>query len=118
MQTVHMTSLQPGDVVWVPFPHVESNRIQSRPALVVSNATLGPEGTLAWALMITNADHVAWPGDIPISDHLALNLPIPSKIRTEKIATLDMSHANYLGVLPKSEYAVVLATIEAWFALQ
>jgi hypothetical protein len=26
----------PGDIVWLPFPHVEDNRMQSRPALIVA----------------------------------------------------------------------------------
>ena len=67
--------------------------------------------------MITNADHADWPGDIPISDHFALQLPIPSKIRSEKVATLDMNKANYLGTLAPSEYATVIATIASWFTL-
>ena len=112
-----MMSLRPGDVVWVPFPHVESNRVQSRPALLISSPALGPDRSLAWALMITNAGHADWPGDIPISDHFALQLPIPSKIRSEKVATLDMNKANYLGTLAPSEYANVIATIASWFTL-
>jgi mRNA interferase MazF len=111
-------SLQPGDIVWVPFPRVESNRIQSRPALVISHATLGPDRSLAWALMITSAEHAEWPGDIAISDHLALRLPLPSKIRSQKVATLDMSSANYLATLAPPDYAIVLATIGSWLVLQ
>ena len=112
-----MMSLQAGDVVWVPFPHVESNRIQPRPALLVSKVMLGPETSLGWALMITSAAHAHWPGDIPITDHLALKLPIPSKVRTEKIATLDLSQAHYLGTMSLSEYATVLTRIATWFTL-
>lgn len=101
-----MTSLTPGDVVWVPFPHVEENRLRPRPALVVATG-LGPDASLCWAMMITNAERASWPGDLVIADHAALRLPIPSKIRIEKIATLDASRATLLGRLPDAEMAIV-----------
>ena len=99
-----MTPLQAGDVVWIAFPHVETNRIASRPALIVSSSTLGAKQTLAWAMMITNAERANWPGDVQIADHKALGLPIKSKIRTEKIATLDVSDATLMGKLPDDEF--------------
>lgn len=101
-----MTDLTAGDVVWVPFPHVEDNRRRPRPALIVATG-LGPDASLCWAMMITNAGRAGWPGDLGIADHDALRLPIPSKIRTEKIATLDGSLATKLGRLPDAEMAVV-----------
>lgn len=57
--------------------------------------------------MITNAARAAWSGDVPIADHARLGLPIPSKVRTEKIATLQGSAATLLGKLDADEWAAV-----------
>jgi mRNA interferase MazF len=92
-----MTSFSAGDIVWVPFPHVESDEIKSRPALVISNAPIGPEGGLFWAMMVTNALRPGWPGDIIVEDLKAAGLPHPSKIRTGKIATLEVEGAEAIG---------------------
>lgn len=82
------TGFDIGDIVRVPFPHVERDRSAVRPALIVSRP-VGPDPGLLWALMITSASHSSWPGDIPIGDdHLAYGLPVPCLIRTAKITTL------------------------------
>ena len=101
-----MTSLTAGDVVWVPFPHVEDNRRRARPALIAVGG-VGPEGSLCWALMITSAVHEDWPGDVVLTDHKALNLPIPSKVRTAKIATIECGQATLLGKLGEEEWRAV-----------
>ena len=113
-----ITSLQPGDVIWIAFPHVESNQIGSRPALIVSTTTLGPKRQLAWAMMITNAERTGWPGDVPIADHQALGLPIASKIRTEKVATLDISEAKLLGKLPEVEFNRVKQLVRSYLGVR
>lgn len=92
-----MTSYKAGDVVWLAFPHVENERKRVRPALVVSDRMVGPDGSLLWAVMITNALRPDWPGDIVIADHLAVGLPHASKIRTAKIATLEADGAEKIG---------------------
>lgn len=94
-------SLAVGDVVWVAYPYVETNRMRSRPAVIVA-ANLGVDSALCWALMITNAARPDWPGDVAIFDHNAAGLPIPSKVRTEKIATLASASATLIGRLPAS----------------
>ncbi len=48
-------------------------------------------------MMITNALRPDWPGDIVITDHLAVGLPHASKIRTAKIATLEAEGAEKIG---------------------
>lgn len=79
-----------GDVVRVPFPFVERDRSQARPALVVSRP-VGPDGVLLWTLMITSARRGLWPGDLPIGpDHAEYGLPIPCFIRTAKIAAIEL----------------------------
>jgi mRNA interferase MazF len=92
-----MTSYKAGDVVWIALPHFENERTRVRPALVISDKMVGPEGSLLWAMMITNALRPDWPGDIVISDHQAIGLPHTSKIRTAKIATLEADGAEKIG---------------------
>lgn len=95
--TASMTSFRAGDIVWVPFPHVESGEIKSRPALVISNRPVGPDGSLIWAMMVTNALRPGWPGDMMIENLSAAGLPHPSKIRTAKLATLEAHGAERIG---------------------
>lgn len=102
-----MTRFEAGDIVRVLFPHVERNLRRSRPALVLTRAPLGPDGMLIWVGMITNARRKAWPGDILIEDHEAAGLPVPSLVRTAKIATLEAASASRIGRLSESQIAAV-----------
>lgn len=95
-----------GDVVWVPFPHVEDNRLRSRPAVIVATDLAGTMG-LCWGLMITSASNEAWPGDIVIADHESAGLPIASCVRTGKIATLVAASATRIGCLPEAVWREV-----------
>ena len=96
-----------GDIVWVVFPHVATNRAARRPALIVSHTGLGPNKDLVWVIMITSASRSAWPGDIIIDDFAGRGLPIASKIRTEKIMTLDAGGAQFVGKLTARELDTV-----------
>ena len=90
-------SFETGDVILIDYPHVETNILKRRPALVVSDGPLGPNGLVLWAAMITSAANRAWPGDVAIADHHALGLPIPSVVRTAKIATVECAGAEKLS---------------------
>ena len=92
-----MTRFEAGDVVRVLFPHVEINAHRHRPALVVTRGPIGPDGLLIWVAMITNAKRKRWPGDIPVAEHKSSGLPIPSVIRTAKLATLETAGADKIG---------------------
>lgn len=102
-----MTRFEAGDVVRVLFPHVERDVRRSRPALVLTQAPIGPEGLLIWVAMITNARRKPWPGDVPVEDHEAVGLPVPSVIRTAKIATLEAASATRLGRLSEAQILAV-----------
>ena len=102
-----MTRFEAGDIVRVPFPHVETNQRCFRPALVVTREPVGADGALIWAVMITSAERAPWPGDIAILEHRAAGLPIPSIIRTAKLATLEAPAAERIGKLPAAELACV-----------
>ena len=98
--------LAPGDLVWVPFPHVEDNRLRSRPAVILATGLAGKHA-LCWVLMVTAAANEPWPEDVPIADHVATGLAIPSSIRVAKIATLPTGSATRIGRLPDSVWAEV-----------
>ena len=107
------TIFEPGDIVRVPFPHVERSVVVSRPALVIGVSPLGPDGLLTWTLMITNAARDPWPGDVLIPDPTTIGLIIPSKVRTAKIAAVETAAAKRIGVLDPltlEKVAVLLRT--------
>ena len=78
-------------------PYTDSATRQSRPALVVSTARLQDLHGLLWVVMITSAENRGWPDDIPVADLKMAGLPVPSLIRSAKIATIDASAASKAG---------------------
>ncbi len=95
-----MASFKQGDVVKVPFPYTDRATRQFRPALVVSTAGIEDAHGLLWVVMITSAENRGWPGDVRVGNLAAAGLPVPSLIRTAKIATIDASDAAKLGKVP------------------
>ncbi len=94
-----MASFRQGDVIKVPFPYTDRSTRQSRPALVVSTGAIEDAHALLWVVMITSAENRAWPGDVPVNNLAAAGLPVPSVVRTAKIATIEASDATKLGKL-------------------
>jgi mRNA interferase MazF len=113
-----MTSFDVGDIIVVDYPHVETKQLKRRPALVVSTKSLGPNGLVLWAVMITSASNRGWPGDLAVDDHLALGLPIPSVIRTEKVATLEGDGAKAIGRSTPQQLAEVQARMIDYLGLR
>ena len=107
-----MASFRQGDVIKVPFPYTDRPTRQSRPALVVSTGTLEDAHGLLWVVMITSAENRGWPGDVPVSNLAAAGLPVPSVIRTAKIATIETSDAAKLGRVPPLVFRQVTRRIE------
>jgi mRNA interferase MazF len=96
-----MPTFEQGDVVRVPFPYTDRDAREHRPALVVSRGTVGESDSLLWVVMITSAANRPWPGDVPLLEaHRECGLPVPSRIRTTKIATIEAGAAGRLGHLP------------------
>jgi mRNA interferase MazF len=77
------------NVVRVPLPYTDRPVRQHRPALVIaapaSNGGLG----LLWVLMITSAANRGWLSDVMITDCIMAGLPVPSLVRTAKVATIE-----------------------------
>jgi mRNA interferase MazF len=101
-------------VVSVPFPYVERPIRQRRPALVVLTG-MGAARDLLWVLMITAAANRGWPEDVAIDDHAAAGLPIPSLVRTAKIATIAAADAEPLGNLPAEATARIAKILRQRF---
>lgn len=92
-----MPSFKQGDVIKVPFPYTDRSTRQFRPALVVSAGGIEDAHGLLWVMMITSAENRGWPGDVPVSNLALAGLPVPSVIRTAKIATIEAADATKLG---------------------
>jgi mRNA interferase MazF len=108
----HMATFERGTVVRVPFPYTDRDTRQHRPALVVSAGGLGDGERMLWVVMITSAANRIWPGDVPlIDDHQDVGLPVPSLVRTTKIATIESGFADRLGSLPSDMWTKVEAAL-------
>lgn len=92
-----MASFEPGDVIKVPFPYTDRATRQSRPALVVSVPALEESHGLLWVVMITSAENRGWPCDVAVDNLGAAGLPVPSVVRSAKIATIEARDARRLG---------------------
>ena len=107
-----MPIFEAGAIVRVPFPYTDRDTRQHRPALVVSDGGIGPGRSLLWVAMITSAANKRWPHDIAMEqDHADFGLPVPSLIRTAKIATIDASAAQALGTLDAGRLEAVREAI-------
>jgi len=95
-----MAAFRRGAVVKVPFPYTDRATRQSRPALVVSDTSFAEANGLLWVVMITSAENRGWTGDVAVRDLARAGLPVPSVIRTAKIATIEVRDAAILGRIP------------------
>ena len=111
-----MTTFSRGDIIKVPFPYTDRATRRSRPALVVSGESLRALHGLVWSVMITSAANRGWPDDVAIKDLAMAGLPVPSVIRTAKIATIDGAAATRIGAVSKAVLAQVIKRAENWLA--
>jgi mRNA interferase MazF len=81
-------SLEPFDVVVVPFPFTDRNATKRRPALVLSNGLFNKSSGHSVLAMITSAEQSNWPGDLPISNIESAGLTTDCLVRM-KLFTLD-----------------------------
>ena len=106
-----MPTFEPGDVVKVPFRYTDRATRQSRPALVVSTSRLQDLHVLLWVVMITSAANRGWPEDVLIANQKLAGLPVPSLIRSVKIATIEASDASTLGRISAAQLRLVTRTL-------
>jgi mRNA interferase MazF len=88
-----------------------------RPAVVVSSEELPQKTRMYFVAMVTNGEHVAWTGDVSVSDLATAGLPIPSIVRSAKLATLDEAAIiRVLGSLPAPDRLDVGRALRAFLA--
>ncbi len=104
------------DIVKVPFPYTDRPIRQNRPALVIAAGALEATHGLLWLAMITSAANRGWTGDVPISDLPVAGLPVPSIVRTAKLATIETRDAQRLGTLPQADRISVSRALQDWLA--
>ena len=107
-----MASFRQGDVIKVPFPYTDRPTRQSRPALVVSSGGIEDAHGLLWVVMITSAENRGWPGDVPVNNLAAAGLPVPSVVRTAKIATIEAADGTRLGKVSPALFRLVAKRLE------
>lgn len=102
----------------MPFPFVERPRLRFRPALVITPAIIDGKPPLIWTIMITSAANRGWPSDISIEKRFAeCGLPVPSIIRTAKIAAAEAGATRPLGRLPDDLWAEVMQRVRGHIGL-
>jgi mRNA interferase MazF len=94
-----MSDCEAWDIVKVPFPYTNRPAHQHRPALVIAINNGKADPRLLWVLMITSAENRNWAGDVDIADLDGAGFPVPSVVRTAKIATIDRDMADRIGRL-------------------
>ena len=104
-----MPTFKVWDVVKVPFPYTDRPVRERRPALVVATTPILEQHGLLWVMMITSAENRGWPGDVDVSDLGQAGLPAASVVRTAKIATIESTEAERMGVLPVGDQKLVRA---------
>ena len=112
-----MPRFEAGQVVRVPFPYSDGTPRHHRPALIVATVGTDEAPFLLWVLMITSSGNRPWPGDIGIPDLGAAGLPAPSIIRTAKIATIEATHAETIGLVSEAIMVAVRTALDARLSL-
>jgi mRNA interferase MazF len=108
-----MPAFKQWDIIKVPFPYTDRPVRQRRPAVIIAAGEALSEHGLLWVMMITSAVNRGWAGDIEIADHQAAGLPVPSVVRTAKIATIDAKDAEAIGGLPAKLRKAISKSVEA-----
>lgn len=115
--TASVSKYRPWDVVVVPFPYSDQTQATVRPGVIVSAPRLHQKTRQYYVAMITNARHTAWDGDAEVSNLKGAGLPVPSVVRTAKLATFDESTiVRAVGSLPTKDRAEVLKSLTAFLA--
>ena len=97
------------EVVVVPFPFVERDIVQARPAVILSSDAFIAEHDQVILAMVTTAKRSSWPSDIVIQDLPSAGLKIPSVLRWKVFTRLQTALGPRIGVLGKQDRATVLA---------
>jgi mRNA interferase MazF len=84
--------LEPGDVVLVPFPFTDLTAAKTRPALVLSSGAYNAKGRDVIVCGITsNLANTAHSVLVESSDLASGRLPVTSRVKVDKVATLQQA---------------------------
>lgn len=108
-------TLQPFDVVVVPFPFTDKSQQKRRPALVLSDASFGAQVGHSVLAMITSEENAGWSLDVVLQDLASAGLSAPSVVRM-KLFTLDHHFIiRQIGSLAKADRQKVLLSLQQLF---
>ncbi|PIR83557.1 growth inhibitor PemK [Candidatus Kaiserbacteria bacterium CG10_big_fil_rev_8_21_14_0_10_51_14] len=103
-----------GDVVATLFPFADGVSAKKRPALICAGPwRVTSTIEVCWVVMITTTILKGWPGDLKVPDPTTAGLPVPSIIRTLKLACIDTRNiTRTIGTLDKATLAAVQRNIQ------
>ena len=105
------------DVLVTTFPFADDARSKKRPVLCVASFHPTKDIELYWVLMVTSTKLKGWQGDIEVHDLKRTGLPVPSIVRTTKIACVDASLIEKkAGVLDATTKEAVRRMLQDLFA--
>jgi mRNA interferase MazF len=113
-----MTAYRAGDIVIVPFPFTDLRTTKRRPALVLAAVEAEPLPSLLVLAMVTSqVETTAIPGDVRIVRWKEARLLHPSKARLAKLVSIEarMSRKR-LGALHPADAARVRAELRRLFS--
>ena len=105
-----------GDVVWAPFPLTSPGNTKVRPVLIVADVTDGTEDD--WIVCEITSSSMSHSREIPIatSDFQSGRLPQTSKVRPDRLTTLNRSvFQRTVGQLTDAKLAQIIAAIRSPF---
>lgn len=112
-----MTRYKRFDIIVTAFPYADDVLVKKRPTVCIASFRPTRSIQLYWVLMVTSTKLKRWEGDIAIKDLKKAGLPIPSIVRTAKIACVDASLIEKkAGVLDASTKQAVQKTLDELFA--
>ncbi len=86
---------------------------------MVSRGAIGDRDSLLWVVMITSAANRGWPGDVSLGEaYRDAGLPVPSVIRSTKIATIGARHAQRIGKLTGPLWSEVASALREHLGLE
>ena len=104
------------DVVVLPFPYSDKLAEQRRPTLVVSRPDMTAAAKQLWVAMITTSRRNRF-GDATIFDLAEAGLPLASRLRASKLATVEVEHViRRVGALSERDRAAARVALEAYAA--
>lgn len=82
-------TLEPGDIVLLPFPHTDLKRSKRRPALVLSSRTYNEGPDIVVCAVTSNLKNAAYSVTLLPTEMAEGKLILPSRVKVGKLASVD-----------------------------